>query len=53
MGTTRVWQIGVDPYPAIKFCDPTSELTGQMDTFIADVAAGEIDTAAEVDRLGS
>lgn len=52
MGTTKVWQIGIDPYPAIKICDPTAEQTERMEAFVTDVAEGNIDTAAEVERLG-
>ncbi|BCJ56979.1 BMP family ABC transporter substrate-binding protein [Micromonospora endophytica] len=53
LGTTKRWELGKDPYPAIKICNATPEQTTQMDTFASDVASGKIDTEAEVARLGS
>ncbi|MFG1779531.1 BMP family protein [Micromonospora sp. NPDC049051] len=53
LGTTKKWRLGVDPYPAIKFCADKAELAKQMETFVADIASGKINIAAEIDRLGS
>ncbi|SCF07058.1 nucleoside-binding protein [Micromonospora matsumotoense] len=53
LGTTKKWELGKDPYPAVKICKPTPEQTQKMDAFVADVASGKTDTAATVARLGS
>lgn len=52
-GTTRVWEIGVDPFPTIKLCDASAEDTAKLDTFMKDIGSGKVDAAAEVKRLGS
>ena len=52
MGVTRVWQIGVDPYPTVKLCTGTAEQKQKMATFISDIGKKKINPAAEVKRLG-
>lgn len=52
MGTTKVWQLGVDPYPTVKLCHGTPEQTAALNRFIADIGAKRIDPATEVQRLG-
>lgn len=53
MGTTKVWQMGVDPYPTVKLCDGTAAQKKQLAGFIAKIGSKKIDAAAEVKRLGS
>ncbi|MCM2391913.1 hypothetical protein NBG84_27110, partial [Streptomyces sp. CWNU-1] len=52
MGTTRVWQLGVDPYPTVKICDGQGDEDQQLAEFIKKIGSKEIDAAAEVKRLG-
>ncbi|MGW1668125.1 BMP family ABC transporter substrate-binding protein [Streptomyces sp. NPDC002324] len=52
MGTTRVWQLGVDPYPTVKICDPKGDESKQLAQFLNKIGSKKIDTAAEVKRLG-
>ncbi|MFB7222643.1 BMP family ABC transporter substrate-binding protein [Streptomyces sp. NPDC056227] len=52
MGTTRVWQLGVDPYPTVKICDGQGNEDQQLAEFIKKIGSKEIDPAAEVERLG-
>lgn len=52
MGSTRIWKIGVDPYPTIKYCNASSAFEKRLATFINDLGSGKIDAAAEVKRLG-
>ena len=55
-GSTRVWEMGVDPLPTVEFCDAsgaTPEQEQQLADFIASVGDGTIDPDAEVERLGS
>ncbi|MGW4205499.1 BMP family ABC transporter substrate-binding protein [Streptomyces sp. NPDC004726] len=52
MGTTRVWQMGVDPFPTIKICDAQGDEQQQLAEFIKKIGSKEIDAAAEVKRLG-
>ncbi|MEU6536891.1 BMP family ABC transporter substrate-binding protein [Streptomyces sp. NPDC047000] len=52
MGTTRTWQLGVDPYPTVKICDPQGDEAQQLTDFIKKIGTKEIDPAAEVKRLG-
>ncbi|MFF6879177.1 BMP family ABC transporter substrate-binding protein [Streptomyces sp. NPDC012474] len=51
MGTTRVWQMGVDPYPAVKFCDPKGDEAKKLTEFMKKIGNKEIDADAEVKRL--
>ncbi len=53
MGVTKVWQLGVDPYPTVKLCQGTAEQNAKLAAFIADIGGKKIDPAAEVTRLGS
>lgn len=52
MGTTRAWQIGVDPYPTVKICDPKGDEADKLADFIKKLGNKEIDPDAEVKRLG-
>ncbi|MFJ6656390.1 BMP family ABC transporter substrate-binding protein [Streptomyces sp. NPDC091377] len=52
MGTTRVWHLGVDPYPTVKICDAQGDEAAQLAEFIKKIGSKEIDPAAEVERLG-
>lgn len=51
VGTTRVWKIGVDPFPSVKICDASPEDAAKLETFMKDIGSGKIDSAAEVKRL--
>ncbi|GAA1644254.1 BMP family ABC transporter substrate-binding protein [Actinoplanes couchii] len=53
MGVTKVWQLGVDPYPTVKLCHGTPEQNAKLAAFIADIGAKKIDPAAEVKKLGN
>lgn len=53
MGVTKVWQLGVDPYPTVKLCKGTPEQNAKLAAFIADIGSKKIDPAAEVKKLGS
>ncbi|MFI7015786.1 BMP family ABC transporter substrate-binding protein [Streptomyces sp. NPDC050164] len=52
MGTTRVWQLGVDPYPTVRICDPKGDEEQKLAQFMKKIGSKEIDPAAEVKRLG-
>ncbi|MFD9718995.1 BMP family ABC transporter substrate-binding protein [Streptomyces sp. NPDC059076] len=52
MGTTRVWQLGVDPYPTVKICNGQGDEDQQLSQFMKKIGSKEIDAAAEVKRLG-
>ncbi|WP_324788976.1 BMP family ABC transporter substrate-binding protein [Streptomyces sp. H51] len=52
MGSTRMWQLGVDPYPTVKICDPEGDEAQKLADFIKKIGSKEIDPAAEVKRLG-
>lgn len=52
MGTPRVWQLGVDPYPTIKICKGQGDEDQQLAEFMKKIGNKEIDPAAEVERLG-
>ncbi|GAA3955316.1 hypothetical protein GCM10023085_42470 [Actinomadura viridis] len=52
MGVEKVWTIGKDPYPTVKFCDGNAERQKQVTAYMQDIASGKIDAAAEVKRLG-
>lgn len=52
MGTTRKWQLGVDPYPTIKICHAQGDEDQQLAAFMKKIGSKEIDPAAEVKRLG-
>ncbi|MFF2850041.1 BMP family ABC transporter substrate-binding protein [Streptomyces sp. NPDC058001] len=52
MGTKRVWQLGVDPYPTVKLCDAKGDEEQQLAAFIKKIGSKEIDPKAEVERLG-
>ncbi|MEU0688758.1 BMP family ABC transporter substrate-binding protein [Streptomyces uncialis] len=52
MGTTRVWQLGVDPYPTVKICDGQGDEEQRLAQFIKKIGSKEIDAAAEAERLG-
>jgi len=53
VGINRVWKMGVDPYPTVKYCSAGDEQTKALEQFIADMGSGKIDFEAEVQRLGS
>jgi basic membrane protein A and related proteins len=52
MGTTKVWQMGVDPYPTVKLCNGTAAEKAALAAFIKKIGNKSIDPAAEVKRLG-
>jgi basic membrane protein A len=52
MGTTRVWQLGVDPYPTVKICHAQGDEAQQLAQFMEKIGSKKIDPAAEVKRLG-
>lgn len=52
MGVTRVWQIGVDPFPTVKLCNGTADQKSKVAGFISDIGKKKVDPAAEVKRLG-
>ena len=52
VGTTRAWQMGVDPYPTAKFCHPQGDQAQQLAQFIKKIGTKEIIPEAEVKRLG-
>jgi basic membrane protein A len=53
MGVTRVWQMGVDPYPTVKLCGGTPEQRQKLTAYMADIGSEKVDVVADVDRLGS
>jgi basic membrane protein A len=52
MGTTKVWSMGVDPYPTVKLCNGTAAQKQMLADFIKKIGDKTIDPAAEVKRLG-
>jgi basic membrane protein A len=55
LGVTRTFRIGVDPVPTVKICDTVpnaADLQAQADELMAQIAAGEIDPAAEAGATG-
>ena len=51
MGVSKVWQLGVDPYPSVKICNGTPEQNTKLADFMKKIGSGELDTSAEVARL--
>jgi basic membrane protein A len=47
-----VWELGVDPYPTVKICDPKGDQDQQLADFMKKIGSKKIDPAAEVKRLG-
>jgi basic membrane protein A len=52
MGTTKVWSMGVDPFPTVKLCSGTAAQKSALAGFIKKIGNKTIDPAAEVKRLG-
>ncbi|KOG37177.1 hypothetical protein AQJ84_24005 [Streptomyces resistomycificus] len=52
MGTTRVWQLGRDPYPTVRICDAKGDEEQKLAQFMKDIGSKKINTEAEVKRLG-
>lgn len=52
MGTTRVWKMGIDPFPTVKLCNGTSAQDASLTAFIKKIADKTIDPVAEVKKLG-
>ncbi|WP_406181800.1 BMP family ABC transporter substrate-binding protein [Streptomyces canus] len=52
MGTQRVWQLGVDPYPTVKICNGQGDEDQQLAQFMKKIGTKAIDPEAEVKRLG-
>ncbi|HST80225.1 MAG TPA: BMP family ABC transporter substrate-binding protein [Kineosporiaceae bacterium] len=52
MGITKVWQLGADPYPTVKLCNGSPEQNAKLADFMKKIGSGELDTSAEVARLG-
>lgn len=53
MGVTKVWQMGIDPFPTVKLCNGTTQQNQEMAQFIKDIGSGKINADKEVARLGS
>lgn len=53
MGVTKVWQMGVDPFPTVKICHGTGSQNSLLAAFIKKVGDKSINPAAEVSRLGN
>lgn len=51
MGISKVWQLGVDPYPTVKMCSGTDEQSTKLADFMKKIGSGEVDPTAEVARL--
>ncbi|MFD3838602.1 BMP family ABC transporter substrate-binding protein [Streptomyces sp. NPDC058642] len=52
MGTPRVWQLGLDPFPTVKICKGEGDEDKQLTDFMKKIGSKEIDPEAEVKRLG-
>ncbi|MFJ9381359.1 BMP family ABC transporter substrate-binding protein [Streptomyces sp. NPDC101455] len=52
MGTSRVWQLGVDPYPTVKICKGQGDEDQQLAQFMKKIGSKEIKPEDEVNRLG-
>lgn len=52
MGTTRVWQLGRDPVPTVRFCHGTAAQTAALKAFMGRIGDGSIDPDTEVAELG-
>ena len=52
MGTMKVWQMGVDPYPTVKFCTATAAQKAALAGFIKKIGNKTINPVNEVKRLG-
>jgi basic membrane protein A len=52
MGISKVWQLGKDPFPSVKICNGTAEQNTALEGFMAKIGSGELETKAEVARLG-
>jgi basic membrane protein A len=52
MGTTRVWQLGVDPYPTVKICQAAGDEAQKLTQFIQEIGTKKIVPENEVKRLG-
>jgi basic membrane protein A len=52
MGVSKVWQIGIDPFPTVKICAPTSEQATLLNDFQKKLGSGTLDATKEVKRLG-
>jgi basic membrane protein A and related proteins len=52
MGTPRVWQLGVDPFPTVKICKGQGDEDQQLAEFMKKIGSKAIDPEAEVKRLG-
>jgi basic membrane protein A len=52
MGISKVWQMGVDPFPSIKMCNATPEQTTAVNDFMKKIGSGAISAKTEVARLG-
>lgn len=53
MGTTKVWQMGVDPFPMVKLCSGTPEQNSMLAEFIKKIGNKSIVPATEIKRLGN
>lgn len=51
MGVSKVWAMGKDPYPTVKFCHSTGNEAAQTQAFMARIGSGQINPTAEVKRL--
>jgi len=51
LGVTRIFKLGEDPVPSVTVCPSVEGYEGiqeQVDALIADIAAGDVDVAAEI-----
>ncbi|SDG40610.1 basic membrane protein A [Sinosporangium album] len=49
MGTARIWTMGVDPVPTVKFCSPEGDQQDRIDQVMKDMGTGKLDVDAAVD----
>lgn len=52
MGQAKVWQMGVDDFPTIKFCDGTDEESAELAAMIEKLGSGEVVPADEIAKIG-
>lgn len=53
IGTKKVWKMGRDEAPTVKFCNGTAEQTAKLEQFMSDIGSDKINADDEVQRLGS
>lgn len=53
IGTSKMWKMGKDPVPTVKYCDSSSDLEDKLEEFMSDIGSGDVDPDEEVKSLGS